>query len=306
MEYGIQVTGDYDHVLGMAQLAMERELAAVALPDHYLMALDEEQAKTTPANDAFAQFAGLARETSEIDLVMLVSPITFRHPAVIAKAATTIHNMSGGRLRLGVGTGWMDREHEVFGFEYPTMSERFERLAEALAYLAAAFDETHPGFSGTHYNLEPFPLNPPPVSPIPIVIGGTGAHKTPRLAGTYAHEFNVYPGEDLGDRIRRMRDAANAAGRDPDTIMLSSAGQVIATETTREFEELMDERAAESGMSREELEDYFNKRKTPRGTYEQVRATLDEFASHGITRFYFQAIFAPGDLDALMKGLELT
>lgn len=306
MEFGIQVTGNYDHVLAMAHLAMERNLAAIALPDHYLMALDEEQAKETPANDAFIQFGGLARETSDIELVMLVSPITFRHPAVILKSAVTLHNMSDGRFKLGVGTGWMDREHEVFGFDYPEMAERFDRLDEALGYITAALDPDHPGFSGHHYTLEAFPLAPAPVTPLPIVVGGTGAHKTPRLAGTYAHEFNVYPGRDLADRIQRMKGAAVDAGRDPADILLTSSGQVMAAETEADFESLMAERAAEAGMTRDELEDHFEKRQTPRGTFEQVRATLDGFGTLGIRRFYFQAIFAPGDLDTLMRGLELA
>ena len=305
MEYGIQITGDYDHVLDMAHVASERGLAAVGLPDHYLMALDEEKAKTTSANDAFMQMAGLARETSDIDLVMLVSPITFRHPAVIAKSAITIHNMSGGRFRLGVGTGWMDREHEVFGFDYPPMAERFTRLEEAMAYLIAVLDPASPGFEGTHYALEPFPIAPAPVAKLPLVIGGTGAHKTPRLAGAYADEFNIYPGDDLADRIDRMRTAATQAGRDPDGIMLSSAGQVLAAETESDYAELLAARASEADMTVDELEAHFEKRQTPRGTYEQVRGQLDRFESLGISRFYFQAIFAPGDLDELMKGLEL-
>ncbi len=117
MDFALQSSGTYDDVLAAARWAEDRGLAAFALPDHYLMALSEEAAKSTPAPDALIQMAGLARDTESIELVVLVSPITFRHPAVLAKTAITIDRMSGGRFVLGLGTGWMDREHEVFGFD---------------------------------------------------------------------------------------------------------------------------------------------------------------------------------------------
>ena len=306
MEYGLQVAGPYTELLEAASFATNRGLVALALPDHYLLALDEEQAKTKPAPDAFIQLGGLARETSDIELVMLVSPITFRHPAVLAKMAVTLNRMSGGRFTLGVGTGWMDREHEVFGFEYPPMSERFDRLEEALAYLTAAFHPDHPGFQGDHYQLEPFPLSPSPIGEVPLLVGGTGSFKTPRLAGMFANEFNIYPGPDMAERIQRFRDAAVDAGRDPDEIRLSSSGQVIAAATEDEFEDLMNTDAAESNISREELEIHFEKRQTPRGTYEQVNEQLAGLEQLGVSRFYFQGIFVAGDTGKLLDGLGVS
>lgn len=303
MEHALQVAGTYAHLLDAASFAVDRGLVALALPDHYLLALDEEKAKTTPAPDAFIQFGGLARETKDLDLVMLVSPITFRHPGVLTKMAVTLDRMSGGRFTLGVGTGWMDREHEVFGFDYPEMSERFTHLEEALGYLRAALDPKHPGFTGTHYKLEAFPLSPTPIGRLPLLVGGTGGHKTPRLAGQYADEFNIYPGADMADRIERFRNAAVEAGRDPDEIRLSSSGQVIAAETAADFDELMNANAAEAGISREELERHYEKRQTPRGTYEQVNEQLAGFATLGVSRFYFQGIFTSTDTGKLLDGL---
>jgi alkanesulfonate monooxygenase SsuD/methylene tetrahydromethanopterin reductase-like flavin-dependent oxidoreductase (luciferase family) len=306
MEYGLQVAGTYDHVLSAAAFAKDRGMVAFALPDHYLMAVEEEKAKTTPAPDAFIQMAGLARETTDLDLVMQVSPITFRHPAVLAKMAITLNRMSTGRFTLGVGAGWMDREHEVFGLPFPPISERFSMFEEALGYLKAAFDPEAPGFSGDRYNLESFPLSPAPVSHIPILVGGTGSHKTPRLAGTYADEFNIYPGEDMAERLTRFRSAAREAGRDPDAIRLSSSGQVAAGETVTDFEELMNQAAADASMSREELDAHYDKRRTPRGTYEQVNAQLEEFAKLGLTRFYFQEGFIHTDMGRLLDGLGVS
>ena len=306
MEYALQAAGPYRRLLDAAEFAKERGLVALALPDHYLMALSDEEARTTPAPDAFIQLGGLARDTADIDLVMLVSPITFRHPGVLAKMAVTLDRMSSGRFTLGIGTGWMDREHEVFGFDYPDISERFARLEEALAYITAAFDPETPGFSGDFYQLEPFPLAPAPLGKIPILVGGTGAHKTPRLAGIYADEFNVYPGPDLADRIERFRSAAVETGRDPESILLSSSGQVVAAETEAEFEDLMNANALEAGISREELDGHYEKRQTPRGTYEQVSEILDGFADLGIERFYFQGVFNQPDMGRLLDGLGVA
>ena len=306
MDYALQVAGPYQRLLDAAGFATQRGLVALALPDHYLMALEEEKAKTTPAPDAFIQLGGLARETSDLDLVMLVSPITFRHPAVLAKMAVTLNRMSDGRFTLGVGTGWMDREHEVFGFDYPSMSERFDRLEESLAYLTAAFNPEHPGFQGDYFQLEAFPLSPTPVGSIPLLVGGTGSYKTPRLAGAFANEFNIYPGPDMPERIQRFRDAAVEAGRDPDEIRLSSSGQVVAEATEDEFEDRMNADAAEAGLSREELDVHYDKRQTPRGTYEQVNEQLAGVEALGVSRFYFQGVFSPSDMGKLLDGLEVS
>jgi alkanesulfonate monooxygenase SsuD/methylene tetrahydromethanopterin reductase-like flavin-dependent oxidoreductase (luciferase family) len=298
MDFALQASGTYDDVLEAALFAEKRALAAFALPDHYLLALDEEAAGTTPAPDAFAQLAGLARDTTSIELSVLVSPITFRHPAVLAKSAITIDRMSGGRFTLGIGAGWLDREHEVFGFPYPPRAERFEMLEEALAYVSAALSDEPVGFQGKHYQLEPFPLAPRPVGQVKIIVGGTGAHKTPYLAGTYADEFNIYPGANLEERIERARAAAVAAGRDPDALLLSSAGLVLAAATAEELEKALDARAAEAGMSRKELDEYHAHRNTPVGTYDEIRGQFAKMEEAGIKRFYFQ-----GGLSEETEGL---
>ncbi|MGB9357323.1 MAG: LLM class flavin-dependent oxidoreductase [Acidimicrobiia bacterium] len=304
MEFAIQTSGLYEDVLAAARFSEERGLAAIALPDHYLMALDEEKAKTTPAPDALIQLAGLARDTDHIELVVLVSPITFRHPAVLVKTATTIDRMSGGRFTLGIGTGWMDREHEVFGFPYPPMTERFEMLEEALAYSRAMLSGEATGFAGKHYSLERFPIAPQPTGRVKLLVGGVGASKTPRLAGTYADEFNVYPGPDLALRIDRAREAAVSAGRDPETLFVSSAGQVIGATTEADLEHRLDSLAAEGDMTRDELAAYFDKRKTPIATYDRLREMFAEMAGAGVRRFYLQGGYDPATTPDLLEALS--
>ena len=291
-------------MLAAARWAEERGLAAFALPDHYLMALSEEGAKNTPAPDALIQMAGLARETDAIELVVLVSPITFRHPAVLAKTAITIDRMSGGRFVLGLGTGWMDREHEVFGFDYPERSERFEMPEEARGEGRAVLADEPIGFKGQHYRLEDFPISPRPIGTVRLVVGGTGAHKTPYLAGTYADEFNVYPGPGLGERLERARAAATDAGRDPDALLLSSAGQVVAAETAQEVEDALNQRAEAASMTREELDEAYAHRRTPVGTYEELREQFAEMESAGITRFYIQSGYDPEQTPGLIDALS--
>lgn len=293
MDFALQAAGTYEDVLEAARYAEQRGLAAFALPDHYLLAVKDEVAATTPAPDAFAQLAGLARDTDSIELSVLVSPITFRHPAVLAKNAITIDRMSGGRFSLGVGAGWMDREHEVFGFDYPPRAERFEMLEEALAYVSAALSDEPVGFVGKHYRLEAFPIAPGPVGKVGIVVGGTGTHKTPYLAGTYADEYNIYPGPDMGERIDRAQRAAEDAGRDPNALLLSSAGIVLGAATRKEVDAALDDRAREAGMTREELDDYHAHRKTPIGTYDELREQFVAMEAAGISRFYFQAGLDP-------------
>ncbi|MGB7859690.1 MAG: LLM class flavin-dependent oxidoreductase, partial [Acidimicrobiia bacterium] len=137
MEFGVFMAYGYDSVLEAARLAEKWAFSSVTVPDHYLMSYDMETGWDLPAYDALVQLGGLARETSSIEIGTLVTPITFRHPAVLAKSAVTLDELSGGRFKLGLGVGWMDEEHSVFGIPYPPVGERFDMLEEILGYLRA-------------------------------------------------------------------------------------------------------------------------------------------------------------------------
>lgn len=303
MEFAIQTFGRYEDILNVARFSERRGLPAIALPDHYLMALDEERARTTPAPDALIQLAGLARDTTDLELVVLVSPITFRHPAVLAKTAITIDRMSGGRFTLGLGAGWMDREHEVFGLPYPPMKDRFTMLEEALGYVRAALANEPTGFDGEYYHLEAFPIEPRPVGTVKLMIGGSGPVKTPRLAGTYADEFNVYAGPDLDRRIGRAREAAVAVGRDPDAILMSSAARVIGAPTRADLEKVLDALAADADTDAAEFRERLQRAGTPVGTYGQLKEQFATMEAAGIKRFYLQGGYdaerTPELLDAI-------
>jgi len=306
MDFALQTGGDYEAVLDAALWAEGIGLVSLALPDHYISSLGDDN--ESPTFDPFPHLAGLARETTRIGLGVYVSPVTFRHPAVLLKMAVTIDHMSGGRFSLGVGTGWLDREHEIFGIPFPERKTRFEMLEDALGYLRAALTPGPVGHTGRFFNLEAVAVAPGPTGPLRLVVGGVGSVKTPRLAGRFADEYNVYPAseDEMKARIGRARVAALAAGRDPDEILLSSSGAVLTAPTENEYRKKFAAVARDVGIEVEELEAHFEFRNTPRGSYEQVAEQISMLAAQGVERFYLQrsATFDREEEEALIEYLR--
>ncbi len=292
-----QLGGTYQQLLDLALWAEREGMVSFARSDHYY----SSRVPRPDATDAFATLAGLARDTASIRLCVLVSPITFRHPAVIAKTAATIDQMSGGRLDLGVGTGWMDLEHDVFGMPFPDWSERFDRFAESLPYLRAAFGEKHAKVTGTHYSIDA-EVRPQPTG-IRLVTGGSGPVRTPTLAGTYADEYNHLPApiDEIARRNDVMRRAAAEAGRDPDSIEITVMGQVITAPDRRAFDERITRDAASRDMEAAALLDKWQEAGIPVGPPEEVTEILAAYERVGVNRYYLQWL----DL-ADSEGLNMT
>lgn len=290
----------YDTLLALARFAEDTGLAAFSRSDHYLF----EGTVAPHATDAFATLAGLARDTSRIELVVLVSPITFRHPAVIAKMAATIDEMSGGRLTLGIGTGWMELEHTSLGMPFFDRSERFTRLEEALTYLHHAFGRRPGPFHGDHYTLEETEVRPLPTGPMNLVVGGSGEARTPRLAGTFADEYNfgIRSPEEMTLRIGRARAAAARAGRDPDALRISVMTPVIAGLDPTGYTRALERIAAADPWQRtaEELSARYRDRGLPIGSAEEVRAQVASLEAVGVSRIYVQHL-GPYDTDLLAE-----
>jgi alkanesulfonate monooxygenase SsuD/methylene tetrahydromethanopterin reductase-like flavin-dependent oxidoreductase (luciferase family) len=287
-----QVGGTYQQLVDLARWSEEQGLDAFARSDHYL-----NGSESAHATDALTSIAGLAGETDKIQLVVLVSPLTFRHPGVLAKTAATLDEMSNGRFALGIGTGWMEAEHEAFGIELYTVRERFSRLFETLSYVQAAFSGAE-GFSGRHYDLEPIDVLPRPAN-VPIVVGGTGMKKTPALAGRFADEYNMFANEAavIEQRLEVMRDAASAADRKPDEVKVSISSPVMFAESEEAYRELLSERGAGRDMSADEYEAFLAERNIPRGTPDTVGEALDVYADLGVSRFYVQEYKALDEID---------
>ncbi|MGH8926119.1 MAG: LLM class flavin-dependent oxidoreductase, partial [Acidimicrobiia bacterium] len=244
-----------------------------------------------------------ARETNRIRLTVLVSPLTFRHPAVIAKAAATLDQMSEGRFDLGVGTGWMDAEHEKYGIPFPPWRERFDRLEEGLEYLRASFAGGE--FSGRFYRTTadalPRPRN------LRLIVGGSGPEKTPALAGRFADEYNhfVNTAAVLAPKVERMREAAVKADRDPDRIVVSVMGPAVAAENEPELDRLLTEGAKLRRIDVPELRRRWETNGVPYGTIDQVQEKLSSLAEVGVSKYYLQWLHLD-DSDGLHRFIEVA
>ena len=279
-----QIGGTYEQILDAARWAEDAGLFSFARSDHYYSSREPRP----DATDAFATLAGLARETTNIRLCVLVSPITFRHPAVIAKTAATIDQMSGGRLDLGVGTGWMDLEHEAFGLPFPPWQERFDRFEKSLQYLDAAFSDGQGEFNGTHYSLDA-DSKPKPIG-LRTIIGGSGPVKTPTLAGRYADEYNHFTTtpQTLGPKIQVMRQSAEAAGRDPDAIKVSVMGPALVGVDDDSYQEKLGAAAATRDITPAELESKWLDMGFPVGSADRARSIVAGLEDVGVDLFYAQ------------------
>jgi F420-dependent oxidoreductase-like protein len=225
-----QQGASYDTLLRVARAVEDGGFDALFRSDHYLTMGGDGLPGPT---DAWVTLAGLARETSRIRLGTLVSSATFRWPGVLAITVAQVDAMSGGRVELGLGTGWFDGEHTAYGIPFPPLAERYERLEEQLAILTGLWTtpvgETY-SFAGTHYQLTASPALPKPqqLPHPPLIVGGAGARRTPRLAATFADEFNIpFHGLDAtAAQFDRVRAACEAQDRDPATLTLSAAQTV--------------------------------------------------------------------------------
>lgn len=218
----------YDDLLRMARTTEDAGYDAFFRSDHYLK-MGSVTGEPGPT-DAWLTLAGLARETSRVRLGTLMSAGTFRLPGPLAISVAQVDQMSGGRVELGLGTGWYEQEHTAYGIPFPPLKERFDRYAEQLEIITGLWD-TPPGrtfaYDGEHYQLGDSPALPKPVQQPrpPVLIGGAGAKRTPRLAARYADEFNL-PFVDIdtaAEQYGRVSAACSEIGRDPDEIVRSAA-----------------------------------------------------------------------------------
>ncbi|WP_336082099.1 LLM class F420-dependent oxidoreductase [Nocardia sp. SSK8] len=285
-----QQGADYDTLLAVARATEDLGYDAFFRSDHYL-AMGDASGLPGPT-DAWITLAGLARETSRIRLGTLVTAATFRLPGPLAIQVAQVDQMSGGRVELGLGSGWFAAEHAAYGIPFP--DNRFALLEEQLAIVTGLW-ETKPGdtfdFEGAHYRLTDSPALPKPVqSPVPVVIGGHGPVRTPRLAARYATEFNM-PFSSVADsaaQFDRVRAAVRAAGR-TDELVYSNALVACVGRTDAEVAR----RAAAIGREVDEL-----KENGLAGSPAEVVDKIARYREIGASRIYLQ-ILDLADLDHL-------
>jgi F420-dependent oxidoreductase-like protein len=221
----------YDQQLAIAQAAEAEGFDAFFRSDH-LMRFDREDPGPGPT-ESWITLAGIARETSRIRLGTLVTSMTFRLPGMLAITVAEVDDMSGGRVELGLGTGWFDPEHHAHGVPFPALGQRFEMLEEQLQIVLGLWTTPRGerfSFKGEHYEIVDSPGLPKPVQQPhpPIIIGGAGKKRTPNLAAKYADEFNVpfHSVADFTTSIDRVKKACEQQGRDPSSLIYSAAVNV--------------------------------------------------------------------------------
>jgi F420-dependent oxidoreductase-like protein len=288
-----QMGATYDDLLAVARRTEETGFDAFFRSDHYLTMGGDGLPGPT---DAWITLAGLARETSRIRLGTLMTAATFRLPGPLAISVAGVDQMSGGRIELGIGAGWFEAEHTAYGIPFPPVRERFDRLEEQLAIisglLAAPAGKTF-DFEGEHYRLAGSPALPKPVQDggVPIIVGGKGRTRTPRLAARHAAEFNV-PFETVAENARLfagVRAACEEAGRDPSSMVYSSALVLCVGKDEAELAR----RAAAIGRDVAELRE-----NGVAGTPAEAVDILGRYAEAGAQRVYLQVLDL-ADLDHL-------
>jgi F420-dependent oxidoreductase-like protein len=283
-----QMGATYEDQLAIAQRAEQLGFEGFFRSDHYLTMLGDGLPGPT---DSWVTLGALARETSTIRLGTLMTSATFRHPGPLAIAIAQVDAMSGGRLEVGLGAGWFEREHAAYGIPFPPVGERFDRLGEQLEILTGLWS-TPAGstynFQGRYYDLVDSPALPRPVQQPgpPVIIGGKGAKRTPRLAARYADEFNV-PFTTLAEtagQYQRVVEAIEHEGRDGRAPIVFSFAQTIVCGTT---EAEVRRRAEAAGLDpngpRERGGQLY-------GTPDRIADQLHEFVKLGASRAFLQVL----------------
>jgi F420-dependent oxidoreductase-like protein len=279
-----QQGASYDDLLAVARKTEENGFDAFFRSDHYL-AMGDSDGLPGPT-DAWITLAGLARETRRVKLGTLVSSATFRNPGVLAISVAQVDQMSGGRAELGLGAGWFETEHQAYGLSFPDTPGRFDLLTEQLELITGLWD-TPVGekynFTGEHYQLTDSPALPKPVQQPhpPIIVGGAGRKRTPALAAKHASEFNAgfRSVEETETLFKRVLAACTEAGRDPKTLVLSTAHTVVVGKDDAQVKQ----RAEAIGRDVDDL-----KQNSIAGTPAEVVDRLGQFAAVGSQRQYVQ------------------
>ena len=276
----------YDDLLRVARATEDLGFDAFFRSDHLQRIGDGDPGPGS--TEAWVTLAGLARETSRVRLGTMVSSATFRHPGMLALTVATVDAMSGGRVEVGLGSGWYETEHRSFGLDFPPVAERFDVLTEQLEVLTGLW-RSAPGatysFSGTHHVLTDNPVLPRPVQQPhpPVVVGGKGKRRTPELAARFADEYNVPfdTVEVIAACFDRARAACTTAGRDPSTLVLSAAQTLAVGRDDAEVRR----RAAAIGQPPDDL-----RVEGLGGTAAEVVDKIGRLVDLGATRVYLQVL----------------
>jgi F420-dependent oxidoreductase-like protein len=233
----------FDRVAGMAVAAEDSGFDSVWVMDHFYQ-LPPLGGPDQPMLESYTLLGALGARTNRVRLGTLVTGVTYRNPALLAKIVTTLDVITSGRAILGIGAAWYDVEHEALGVEFPPVGERMDRLEEALQICRAMFTEDRPTFDGRHYRIREARNLPRPVQTggPPIMVGGGGEKRTLRLVAQYADMCNFFGDADMiRHKIDVLHRHCKDVGRDPDEVAITRlsslflTGSDTETKQTREF-----------------------------------------------------------------------
>ena len=293
----------YDEILALARTAEAAGFESYFRSDHYASFPGKAGLPTT---DAWATLAGLARETSRITLGTLVSPVTFRPPGNLAKVVTTVDEMSGGRIEVGLGAGWNELEHRQQGLPFPDTRDRFDMLEEQLAILHGLWTESDGwSYTGRHWQVADARFAPRPARrhgrPHPnIIVGGAGGPRMAKLVARYADEINITSVQPsrIAEVYERTAAACRDLARDPDDVTRSAMSGVLVGRNETELRDRTRSLMATWGSNSDDAESWLAERR-PRwviGTPDEARRRVTEFQAAGVQRIMLQT-FLPRDLE---------
>jgi F420-dependent oxidoreductase-like protein len=268
----------FERTVEQAKAAEAAGFRMVSVMDH-LYQIGGIGSNTEPMLEAWSVLAALSRETSTVRLGTLVTGVTYRNPAFLAKQVTTLDVLSGGRAILGIGAAWNEEEHQGYGYAFPPIKERMDRLEEALTIAQAMFTEERPSFQGTYSSIDHALNEPKPVQPggPPILVGGGGEQRTLKIAARFAsmtHWFAMgLPG--LQHKTEVLARHCEAIGRDPGEIERTVGGPVIVVGSDAEGQAILERIPPE------------RRAHLTAGTPEQVADGLRPYLDAGFTGFTF-------------------
>lgn len=283
--FWISAEHPWDEVLELARHAEAGGWDGLWVADHFMR--DDPNALDVPTHECFALLAALAATVPRVRLGSLVAGNTYRHPAVLAKAAASIDQISGGRFVLGLGAGWQVTEHERYGIELGRVAERIAWFEEACQVVRSLRDESRTEFAGQRYQLTDAPLEPKPTGPMPLLIGASGQQKMARIVAAHADEWNTWSTPALWREKRVGFDRAlDAIDRDPASLYRSTQALVL----------LGDDAKAKA----EELSAF---RPAIGGTSEQLVETIAEWAEDGLDELIVPS-FTLGSMPEMADALD--
>lgn len=275
--------------------------------DHYLSVDDRRERGSL---DAWGTINALGAVTETLRLGTMVSPATFRHPAVLAKLAVTADHVSGGRVEVGIGAGWWEREHELYGFDLPPVGPRMDALEEQMQVVRGHWAEGPFTFEGEYFSAHELDAQPKPVQrPLPLILGGKGGPRSLRLAARYADEYNTVmsTASEIADIRARLDAACEAEDRDPATLPLSMmTGWLVGADADdlRDRASRLSEWKGDGGDGAALIAN--QRESTILGTVDQAIEQLRSLEAAGLTRIMGQHLLHR-DLDAIaLMGRQIA